>query len=222
VIPPVRVAEIPVPQPARVSEMIRDLEVELFTLLDSGYELEALQKSTLAMKLRQIAGGAVYTNPECTEWEEVHPEKINALSNALDELQGEPALIFYWFAHERERIAAMLTRTGRTFADISDEGAKDRWNARELDAALAHPQSAGYGLNLQHGGSHAIWFSIPWPYDPWKQANGRLARPGQRAPWVTASCLLCGDTDRRVLESLRWKQGQEESLYDSLLVRDLL
>lgn len=220
-IPPVRVSERVVRMPASVERKQQQLEDELFTMLDSGVEIEAIEKSTLAQKLRQFASGAIYLDKECTRWEELHTAKIDALDEMLDDANGEPVLIFYWFRHEAERIAAMLKRTGRVHASIDDPGAIEAWNKRKLEAMLAHPQSAGHGLNLQHGGHHIAWFALPWPHELWKQGCGRLARTGQRAAFVTASCLLCGRTDARVLASLRRKGGQEEALLAALRMADL-
>lgn len=44
------------------------------------------------------------------------------------------------------------------------EGPKDAeaWNAGDVDVLLAHPASCAYGLNLQRGGHHVIWFGLTW------------------------------------------------------------
>lgn len=214
-VPPVRVNEINVPMPASVQRKQQQLVDELFTTLDSGTEIEALQKSALSAKLQQFASGAVYTDSDGS-WEEVHSEKIGVLDDMLSELQGEPLLIFFWFKHEVERITAMLRRTGRTFATMDEPDAVKRWNARQLEVLLAHPQSDGRGLNLQHGGHHTCWFTLPWAPVLWFQGNGRLARTGQTAAFVTASCLLCGPADVRVLSVLRARAAVQEALFRRL------
>lgn len=220
-IPPVRVNEVDVPMPAALERKQAQLVKELYTILDSGTELEAIQASTLAIKLRQFASGAVYTDKQGT-WEELHGAKVAALDEVLGELQGEPALVFYWYRHEAERVSAMLHRTGRTHALADEPGAIDRWCARKLEVLLAHPQSAAAGLNLQAGGHHAVWFTLSWAGWHWSQGNGRLARTGQRAPLVTATVLLCGPADRRVLASLRRKADAEVALFASLRLDDLM
>lgn len=216
-VPPVRLKPVDVPMPASVQRKQQQLVDELFTILDSGTELEALQKSVLAGKLQQFASGAVYTDNEGT-WEEVHNEKIGALDDTLSELQGEPVLVFYWFKHEAERAAAMLKRTGRRFATMDEPDAADRWNARKLEVLLAHPQSDGRGLNLQSGGHHLAWLTIPWASVLFQQGNGRLARTGQTAAFVTASCFLCGPADVRVLAAVQAKLATQDRLFARLRV----
>ena len=49
----------------------------------------------------------------------------------LEQLHGEHALVFYWFQHERDRLAAVLKDSGlrvRVYQSAADEQA---WNAGE-------------------------------------------------------------------------------------------
>ena len=212
-IPPVIVNRVDLEVPQAVEAMTKHLERELFVTLESGVEMEALSASTVAGKLRQIASGAVYPVSNEGAWETVHEEKIHALSDIVDELQGEPLLVFYWFKHEAERIKAAIPGV----VTIDEKGAIDRWNRREVKVLLCHPQSAGHGLNLQPGGSTVCWFTLPWSHELWLQANGRLARTGQKAPVVMAHVLTFGEMDRYVLQILADKAGTEKRLLDTLL-----
>ncbi len=209
--PPVRVVDRQVPMPAKVANMSRALMRDLFVELP-GATLEVLAKSQIGGKLRQMAGGAVYTDGK--KWAEVHDAKLRALDDALDELQGEPALIAYWYKHEGERLETLLRkRGGNRFSAGLDVVA---WNRGHYEAMLVHPQSAGYGLNLQRGGHHVLWYSTPWSYDLWMQLNARLARPGQEAPFVTATRFLCGPADAYVASVLDRKGSTERELLEGL------
>jgi hypothetical protein len=213
IIPPVQPNVVTLEVPASVVKITKDLEKELWALLETGTELEALSASTVAGKLRQIAGGGVYTEGE--KWETVHNEKLDHLEDVVDELQGEPLLVFYGYRHEVERIKARL---GKKAVEIGERGAMERWNRREVEVLLAHPQSAGHGLNLQHGGSNVYWFTLTWSNELWLQANGRLARNGQKSPIVMAHIPLCGATDAYVWsEVLKEKGAVEKRFLDSLL-----
>ena len=53
------------------------------------------------------------------------------------------------------------------------------WNAGQIPMLVLHPASAGHGLNLQFGSPTAVWYAMPWSYEHWHQANGRLQRTGQ-------------------------------------------
>ena len=210
--PPVVLNRLDLPMPHDVQVEIMDLERELHVQFEDGIDLVALEASTLATKLRQYAGGAVYVNP-AHDYVERHTEKIDAVRDLLDELQGAPAVIFYWYQHEKERLLAALK--GREVASDPTPENLAAWNAGKLEALLLHPQGAGHGLNLQAGGSTIIWFTLPWSHELWVQANGRLARQGQQAPTVTAHVLMCGETDRRVLAALTAKGKTEERFMEA-------
>lgn len=213
-IPPVVVNPIAIDLPASVARMHEELERELFTTLPSGDELEALSKSSVAMKLRQLASGAVFKDQFSEKWEEVHAEKLDALEDLLDELQGAPLLCFYWFTHERARLLKRFGKRARLIETPADE---DAWNRGEVELGLAHPQSAAFGLNLQLGGHNVCWFALPFSWELFKQGNGRLARPGQLAARVNAHVLTCGQLDARVRLLLEEKARVEGALYASLL-----
>jgi hypothetical protein len=217
-----RVNEIRVELPPRVLEMSRELADDLVTEMASGAELTAFSGNVAAMKVRQMAGGAVYLDPptvlgepppKVRGVEHVHDEKLNALADLVDELQGSPLLTFYWFRHERERLLKRFPQA----VDIDAPDAMARWNRGEVEMLLAHPASAGHGLNLQHGGHHICWFTLPYSLEMWKQAIGRLIRHGQKSPWVMAHVLLAGRADEVVLSALHRKRVVEDALLDAML-----
>ena len=45
---------------------------------------------------------------------------------------------------------------------MDDENVIEHWNRGEVELLLVHPKSAGHGLNLQHGGCHMVFLSLPW------------------------------------------------------------
>jgi hypothetical protein len=192
-VPPIRTNEIRLPMPAEHRRVSEELRKELMSELAGGATLEALNGSTIANKLRQLAGGSVWLDKE--SWAPVHDAKLDGLCDLVEELQGEPLLVAYWYQHEKERIQERLTSRGVRWATFAGVDESSAWNRRELEVLLVHPASAGMGLNLQKGGSTGCWFTLPWSYEMLEQTEGRLARTGQAAPWVTWHRLLCGPAD---------------------------
>ena len=85
---------------------------------------------------------------------------------------------------------------------------------------LAHPVSCGYGLNLQAGGHHAIWYTLPnWALEVYQQANKRLHRQGQQYPVITHILTVQGGMDEDVLESMHGKEDTQEALMQALKAR---
>ena len=104
----------------------------------------------------------------------------------------------------------------RVYQNAADE---DAWNAGEIDVLLAHPASCAYGLNLQNGGHHIVWFGLTWSLEQYEQANKRLHRQGQRHPVIVHHLVVQGGMDEDVIESLRAKGDTQEALMDALKAR---
>ena len=184
-------------------------------------EITALSAAALTGKLLQLCGGCVYDEAGIAHT--VHTAKLESLSELLEALNGEPALIFYGFRHELPGITRVLEKAGRAFRVL--EGAEDvaAWNAGKLGALVAHPASCGYGLNLQEGGRHVVWYTLPWALELYQQANARLYRQGQDKPVVIHRLLakLEGGTtaDDDVAEALEGKADVQAALIEALRAR---
>jgi hypothetical protein len=213
---------IDVPLPPKVEEMAAEYVTTLATQLESGTDLFAFSKTTAAMQARQLVSGAIYVQdptplgepPPERRWEKVHGAKIAALEELVGELQGAPLLVFYWFQHERERILAHFK--GRAL-ELDSAARINAWNSGKVEIMLAHPASAGHGLNLQHGGCHQCWFTLPYSLEMYMQANGRLPRPGQKSPVVYNHVLMAGRSDEKVLNVLSQKSIVQDQLLDAML-----
>ena len=184
-------------------------------------EITALSAAALTGKLLQLCGGCVYD--ETGTAHTVHTAKLEALGELLEALNGEPALIFYGFRHELPGITRALEQSGRTFRVLSGADDVTAWSAGKLDALVAHPASCGYGLNLQEGGRHVVWYTLPWALELYQQANARLYRQGQDKPVVIHRLLakVEGGTtaDDDVAEALEGKADVQAALIEALRAR---
>jgi SNF2 family DNA or RNA helicase len=81
---------------------------------------------------------------------------------------------------------------------------------------LAHPDSAGHGLNLQRGGHIIIWFGLTWSFEKYQQANARLHRQGQDRPVTVYHVIAAGTMDEKVLRALAAKDLRQEALIDAV------
>lgn len=173
--------------------------------------------AALSGKLLQLCNGAVYD--EDRNVIEVHNCKIQALLETVEQLNGQHALIAYYFNHDRDRVLAALANTKlrvRVYSGMQD---KLDWNAGKIDLLLVHPSSCAYGLNLQEGGHHVIWFSLTWNLEEYQQTNCRLYRQGQTQPVIVHHLIVQGGRDEDVIQSLSGKDDVQESLLQSLKVR---
>ena len=85
---------------------------------------------------------------------------------------------------------------------------------------LAHPASAGHGLNLQAGGHIAIWYGLPTSLELYQQANKRLHRPGQKKTVLIHHILMKDTYDYRVLDNiLAPKEVRQNACLEALKAR---
>lgn len=180
-------------------------------------EITADMAAVLTGKLLQLAGGAVYDANKTAQI--VHNCKIDAFTELIESLNGEHALVFYSFQHERDRLLGALKKSRlrvRVYQNSDDEAA---WNNGDVDILLAHPMSTAYGLNLQDGGHHIIWFGPTWSLEQYQQANKRLHRQGQKHPVIIHHLIAEGTVDEDVIEALGRKSGTQEALLSALKAR---
>lgn len=202
--------------PVKLSEKARraydTLEKDL-VLPMRGETITAQNAAVLAGKLLQIANGAVYT--EDHKWQLVHDTKLDALEDLIEAANGEPVLVYYAYQHDEERICRRFPQAVR----LKGYDEVQRWNAGEIPLLIAHPASAGHGLNLQRGGHILVWFGLTWSLEQYQQANARLYRQGQDKP-VKIYHLVAQDTvDEGVAKILTGKAERQDALIDAVKAR---
>ncbi len=179
--------------------------------------ITATNAASLSGKLLQLCNGAVYDEQHNVV--PVHDCKIEAFMETVEQLGGQHALVCYYFKHDLDRLLTALQRTNlrvRVYSGVKD---KNDWNAGNIDLLLLHPASCGYGLNLQEGGHHIIWFGLTWTLEEFQQTNKRLHRQGQKYPVIVHRLIVQGGRDEDVILSLTDKDKVQESLLESLKVR---
>lgn len=217
-LPPVVYNPIRVDLPVRVFEQYRKFERECLLKLKDR-TLIANSAGAIAGKLLQFANGAVYHDKK-GNWSHLHDEKITALLELLDGLDG-PAIVCYGFKHDLSRLKQALGRTSLRVAVLDTQQSIANWNNGETDVLLLHPASAGHGLNLQHSGSETlIWFGLTPDLELYDQANARLIGGHRRAQRnvVIHHILANGTRDERILSLLRSKKFSQDALMRALSI----
>lgn len=201
----------------------------------------AANAAVASMKCRQFANGGVYVDDSVLasgrpvwelfakkkpkrEWVTVHEEKLEAIAELVDELQGEPLLIAYDFEHDLERLKERLgKKTPHIGGGTTTKAAREienLWNAGKLPVLLGHPQSLAHGLNLQGAGRHIAWHSLTWNFELYDQFNRRVYRQGQKASRVFVHHIVAVDTvDEAVMTALKAKRKGQQALFDALQAR---
>lgn len=205
--------DIPVQLSTGAMKKYQTMERQMVLALSQEDEITAMSAATLTGKLLQIANGAVYDEEGVPH--ETHRDKIDALLELAEELNGEHAIIFYNYIHDKHRIVEAMAGKYNV-VELNNLPAIRDWNSEKVDFLLCHPASAGYGLNLQAGGHHIIWFGLTWNYEQYDQACKRLHRQGQKKSVIVHHLLSKHTKDEVVRQALNKKEGAQGVLLDAL------
>lgn len=208
--------DVPVYLDAKAKKQYEDFERDMLLQVDEN-TLDAGTAAVLSGKLMQFANGAVYDEDKNVV--EIHSGKLDAFSELIEGLNGQHALVFYNFQHDLTRILKHLEKSSLTVRQLRTDKDQQDWNDGKIDILLAHPASAGYGLNLQAGGHHIIWFGLNWSLELYEQANKRLHRQGQTDKVIIHRLITQDTRDVDVAAALEGKADVQNALLEALKAR---
>ena len=181
-------------------------------LVQKPVEVNAVNAAALSNKLLQFANGAVYDEDKNVF--PIHNIKLDALKEIVENSNGQSILVAWTYQFDKDRILEYLKsykpRELKTNKDIED------WNAGRIQVMLAHPASAGHGLNLQAGGNIIVWFGQTWSLELYQQFNARLYRQGQQKGVIIHHLIMKGTHDEDVIQALKAKNKKQNALMDSI------
>lgn len=174
--------------------------------------VNAVNAAALSNKLLQFANGAMYD--ENKNVVPIHDLKLEALKEIIEAADGKPVLVAWTYQFDRDRIKnyfrSMAPRELKTTEDIND------WNAGKVRLMLAHPASAGHGINLQAGGNIIVWYGLTWSLELYQQFNARLYRQGQKQRTIIHHIVNTGTHDEDVVRALKSKDKTQNNLMNSI------
>lgn len=212
-----------------------------------GKIITAKNAGVATSKLRQVANGNVYVHQDIfdglggakerkKEWVSVHEDKVDALIELIEELNGKPALISYDFVADIKHIEKVFLKSkhmqsgllkdakGRKYLPYIGGGVSDAqadmlcemWNAGELPYLFGHPDSIAHGLNLQGPEAAVIFFGVPWDLENYEQFFKRVWRKGQKFCVFVYHLVVINSVDERVMSVLERKARTQNKLLDAL------
>ena len=188
--------------PLHTVELHCQMDMTGYNKLKKDFVLDdvvAVNAAVVTQKLQQMSSGFLYTD-KGPIWTSLH--KFDRLEELLEENQHANTLIVYQYKEE----LAELKRRFKWLVTLDDADAIERWNAGQVRLLAVHPKSAGHGLNLQHGGCHLVFLSLPWSLELYEQTVGRLHRSGQQRPVWCYVMLTDKTVDAKIWTALHDKQ----------------
>jgi SNF2 family DNA or RNA helicase len=207
---------IEVELPTQAMKVYKDVKEHFIAEHEDETTITALNSASQAIKLKQIANGAIYTEGKSVL--SLHDEKIKVIAEMLDSLGGRPLLVAYEFLHDLQRLK-------EAFGDAPyiGGGSKDEeqtvamWNKGMLPLMFIHPKAGGHGLNLQDGGCQdVIWFSLTFDLELYDQLNARAHRQGVKNAVTIHHIVAINTVDEKVVKALERKALLQDSLLDAV------
>lgn len=208
---------VKVTMPDKLMDAYKKFEQENVITLANEIEegtttVNAVNAAALSNKLLQFANGAMYD--ENKNVVPIHDLKLEALKEIIEAADGKPVLVAWTYQFDRDRIKnyfrSMAPRELKTAEDIND------WNAGKVKLMLAHPASAGHGINLQAGGNIIVWYGLTWSLELYQQFNARLYRQGQKQRTIIHHIVNSGTHDEDVVRALKSKDKTQNNLMNSI------
>lgn len=209
------VEDVPVVLDAKAAAAYKTMEKQCLLQVD-GEAITAQQAASLTNKLLQLCNGSLYDDDG--QMHQIHRCKLDAFDELIDQLDGQKALVFYHFRFDEEQLVETLkhNHSGLRVAVLRDNRDAAAWNAGEIDVLLAQPASCAYGLNLQQGGHHLIWYSMPWSLELYAQGEARLYRQGQKQSVIVHRLIVKHGADELVVKALNSKDRNQNALMQAL------
>ena len=218
--------DIMVDLPPKARKLYDAFENDLTVELNSG-NVTAVNAAVAVMKGQQIANGGSYLDDDGSGDAKtsihLHDAKTEAVLDLVEELSGQPCIIGYHFAHDLERLKAAFPDApviGSGVIGHKLDSIINDWNAGKIPVLLAHPMSAGHGLNLQGTGHAVIWYSLTWSLEVYEQFIRRLWRQGQKNHIVVHHIMAKDTVDEAIMLAIRRKDKTQQTLLTA--VRDYI
>jgi len=229
--PGIRNNDIPVALSGPARKACDTMRKEMLLNVPGGM-VTAANAAAVYQKLKQMANGAVYLSGQelasrtAKEWVVIHDDKLDALVELIEQLNGQPLLVAYQYGHDLIRIKERLKKEfgwdvpyiGAGVSEAEALRIQTEWNQNKHPVVLMQPQSAGHGLNFQEGGAgHLCWFSADFNLELYDQLIGRLRRKGSTAETVIVHRLIVQNSlDELVFEALEEKDTTQVRLLQGM------
>lgn len=172
------------------------------------------------MKLRQICGGfVIVAGTPC----KIGNTKLAVLDETLEQIGNNPCVIWAEFRHEIDAVRGLCEARGESVAFIDGRTSGEsgeiaaRFQAGDIRRLVCHPAAAGHGITLT-AASYAVYYSLGFSYELYKQSRDRIHRAGQTKP-CTYYILSAEDTvDEGCLRVVRNKGTAADALAQALAV----
>jgi SNF2 family DNA or RNA helicase len=207
------------------TEIEKRLKRDAAVAISDG-DITAVNEGVHMSKLLQVATGAVkYVNDDGVDtahWVNCKP-KLDSLHEIIQETD-QPVIVYSPFRAPLELLGKWASKNDLPYAVVHGginqskrDVAFDAVNDQSIKLLLAQPNCMSHGLTLT-GSNMTVWWGLPYSYEIYEQANGRIIRQGQtRKQYVVH--LINSQVEEIVLRKLTQRGSMQGTLLE-LLAQD--
>jgi SNF2 family DNA or RNA helicase len=213
--------ELPIPARALYDKMERDLFIKI-----DQHEIEAFSAGAKTMKLLQLANGAAYLDPlveneedpRARAWRATHDAKIEALESIVEEVGELPIIVAYQFKSDLARLLKAFPEARH----LNTERDEDDFKAGKVPMLLAHPKSAGHGIDgFQNVTNVIVFFGHSWDLELRQQIIERIGparqmQAGLKRHVYVYDIIAEGTIDEVVLARHESKRSVQDLLLEAV------
>lgn len=225
--------QIQVQLPPKAFRYYKQMEREFFIQLE-GLEASAEAAVHASKKCHQIANGRVYEDPPeelegpaLSRWRRlerrvipVHKAKQEAIRDLVDELNGKPLLIAYYYQHDLDALRDTFGREfpyiGRGVSNAEAQRLENLWNAGDLPYLGLHPDTGAHGLNLQGVARDLCFYSVFYNTENYLQFVRRIYRRGVTGKVRAHHLIAKGTVDHAIMSTIGDNAQSQKNFLDAI------
>lgn len=211
-LPEIVLDDIWVDLPPTARKLYDKMEDDLVAEMEDG-AIVADNAAVASGKCRQIANGCLIDTATGAWMKGIHDEKLNALTDLVEDLQGEPLLITYEFKPDAEKIMEALKCPNISSGNAKkDDKNIELFSNGLLPTVMGNPQSIALGIDgLQDSCCHIAMYGCTWNLQDYLQVIDRIRRQGNKSKRVWLHRILARNTlDERMVRTLAQREVTQE------------
>lgn len=201
----------------------KELRKELVAQVESG-EITAVNEAVKVSKLVQVACGAVYDSDK--KIMDIDSKPRLELTEEMIKAADTKSIVFVPFVSAVEKVSSYLESKGHKVGVVHggvnkskrDEVFRGFQKGSAYDVIVAQPGAMSHGLTLTSASS-IIWYAPITSSEIYTQANGRIARPGQKFTTLIIHIEATAE-ERRIYHRLKNKEAMQNILLERKTARE--
>jgi len=206
--------------PAKALRVYNDLARDFIAALDDGEVVTAANVLVKTLRLRQVVSGFLQPD-ESDALQEIHDGKKKLLKDLLEDLIGEPVVVFCEFSQDLRIVREVAGGLGLTYGEVSGRQKDLTEHAtmpEGIDVLGVQYQAGGVGVDFTRA-RYCVFYSPTYSLGNYDQAAARLHRPGQEKCVQFYHLVASGTIDEAVYKALDAKRDVIESVLGALRAR---